>query len=77
MVCFYGAGGGGGGGCGPYESQTAGVLYNENQFSRHIYFLEKMYLEIGKSICFSSEHRQQNIVMSGGCLEEAENNKKF
>ena len=24
-----------------------------------------------------SEQRQQSIVMSGGCLEEAENNKKF
>ena len=41
--CFYGAGGGEGSGGGPYESQTAGVLYNENYFSRHIYFLEKMY----------------------------------
>ena len=52
--CFYG-------GDGPYESQTAGVLYNESQFSRHIYFLEKMYLEMGQSICFSKffSHSEQ------------------
>lgn len=74
--CFYG-------GDGPYESQTAGVLYNKKerenvlkQVNRFVSHSSSHTLSNGHCITYS-EYRQQSIVMSGGCLEEAENNKKY
>ena len=73
--CFYG-------GDGPYESQTAGVLYNKKERENLLKQVNRFVSQSSSHTlcnvhCITySEHRKQSIV-SGGCLEKAENNKKF
>ena len=76
--CFYG-------GDGPYESQTAGVLYNKKE-------RENVLKQVNRFVSHSSSHTLSNVhcitysehrcnralsCRLGGYLEEAENNKKF
>lgn len=76
--CFHG-------GDGPYESQTAGVLYNKKE-------RENVLTQVNRFVSHSSSHTLSNVhcitysehrcnralsCRSGGYSEEAENNKKF
>ena len=73
-----------------WESNCRRLVQRELVFKTSIFW--RKCIEIGKSWFVSqssshtlsnvhcitySEQRQQSLVMSGGCLEEAENNKKF
>ena len=73
-----------------WESNCGNLGQQKLVFQTHLFYGENVLKQVNRFVSHSSshtlsnvhcitysEHRQQSIVMSGGCLEEAENNKKF